>query len=916
MRSPRKTGRRAKRRRAFLSSGVNNALQQDIAWLHSQFDAVSQGAQAGTLSAVREAAEAMASGAWASDLLASLEPGEIHAVLKHLTIRFHLRNKAEQVHIARVNRVRQQQATKQAPRPESLAEAVGTLAASGLTATQVLETIGTLDIQPTLTAHPTESRRRSVMDKQGRVADLLALKNAEPSSESSGAMAESGLRQTLSLLLATDEVRSRRLDVIDEVRNGIHYLAGAIWDAVPLLYHDLAEAIRTHFADVDVNRADLPVVLRYRSWIGGDRDGNPKVTSGISRQALDEMRSAAIRRHAEALVQLYQELSISDRRVPVSEALLASIRQDEDEQPLDEEVLRHLRHEPFRIKLRHMQQRLGNSSYTAERYTSDLSLLQDAMRHAGLEELAARGPIADALIAARTFGFHLAALDIRQHSRIHEQAIDELFRAAGVSESYATLAEGERLSLLRDELRSPRPLVASRARLSESTAELLATLDVAKEALDREPASIGSYIVSMTHDVSDLLEIVVLLREAGLWTIEEGRVSCGIDVAPLFETVDDLSRSADVMRSLLAEPAYAGQLKARGNFQEIMLGYSDSNKDGGYWTANWRLHRAQDELATVCSESGVSLRFFHGRGGTVARGGGRAHRAILASPASSRNGRIRFTEQGEVISFRYAMPAIAHRHLEQIVNAMLVATAGAAGAESPDGEMSELMDRLAARSQDVYRGLIDDPSFWPEFVKRSPVLHIGGLPIASRPVSRSKGELLFSNLRAIPWVFSWTQMRYNAPGWYGMGAAFEDAVLGNEHELERCRGAYAGGGYFRAFIDNAQQEMARARLVIAAWYGQGAGAGAGDAFHARLAEEFARSERAVLAVTGQERLLDNNPVIQDSIAERNPDTDAINALQVELLRRWRESEESERQPIADLILLSVNALAAAMQSTG
>ncbi len=322
----------------------------------------------------------------------------------------------------------------------------------------------------------------------------------------------------------------------------------------------------------------------------------------------------------------------------------------------------------------------------------------------------------------------------------------------------------------------------------------------------------------------------------------------------------------------------------------------------------------------------------------MARGGGRAHRAILASPVASRNGRVRFTEQGEVISFRYAMPALAQRHLEQIVNAMILATAAAREDDGEDvgaggtgtatvggssastgsaiadgGGIAGTMDALANQSRQAYRALIDDPAFWPWFVDRSPVLHIGELPIASRPVSRSGGQITFENLRAIPWVFAWTQMRDNTPGWYGVGAAFEKIVMHDESRLQACREAYRAGGYFRAFIDNAQQEMARARLPVARWY---AGEG-GTAFHARLAEEFERAERAILAITGQTALLDNNPVIQQSIRERSPDTDAINAIQVELLRRWREaSDATSRAELQSLILLSVNALAAAMQSTG
>jgi phosphoenolpyruvate carboxylase len=882
-------------------------LARDIQWLSARLAEVeSPGARAEVERASAAAAAMLESGAL-DPALAALDADAIHGALKLLTIRFHLRNKAEQVHIARVNRRRERDATPDSPRPESLDEAVGALARRGVSLDSLLGALAELDIRPTLTAHPTESRRRSVMQKQALVADLLAVHDDPGATPSEAARAESALRQTLALLLTTDEVRAQRLEVIDEVRNGVHYLAGAIWDAVPDLHRDLAGAIERHYAE----RPELPVFLRYRSWIGGDRDGNPNVTAALTRRAFDEMRAAAAERHAEALDRLHQDLSVSERRVPIDPRLLASIERDEAERPLDPDLVRHLRHEPFRVKLHHMRARLGARDCTCARFIADLEVLRDALRHAGLDEAASRGPLADALVRARTFGFHLAALDIRQHSRVHEGAVAEMLRLAGVEADYAALDEPARVALLRAELTTARPLLARRAEVSPATRELLDTLAVFAEAAEREPESVGSYVISMAHAVSDLLEVIVLLREAGLWTIDGDHATCNIDIAPLFETVDDLDAGAQVMRDAFNEPAYRAHLAARGNFQEIMLGYSDSNKDGGYWAANWRLHRAQDDLARCCRDAGVAFRFFHGRGGTVARGGGRAHRAILASPPASRNGRIRFTEQGEVISFRYAMPALARRHLEQIANAMILATTDAPAQPAPDDdEHRAMMEALAERSRAAYRELIDDPAFWPAFVDRSPVLHIGELPIASRPVLRSGGKVQFENLRAIPWVFAWTQMRYNAPGWYGVGSAFEAIVMPDAGALERCRDAYKRGGHFRAFIDNAQQEMARARLAVARWY-----TGEGD-LHARLASEFARAERAVLAITGQNALLDNNPVIQQSIRERNPDTDAINALQVELLRRWRTAPDAEKPALRRLILLSVNALAAAMQSTG
>ena len=885
---------------------TSHPLARDTSWLHSRLDESITTSAHEDIDLLRTTARSMLATGTLDPILSGLSIDRIDAILKLLTIRFHLRNKAEQLHITRVNRQRELAATEEKPRAESLAEAIATLAARGVPLERVLQTILKLDIQPTLTAHPTESRRRSVIAKQDRIAELLGIRNSGELAMSERRTLESNVRQTLSQLMATDEIRSRRLDVIDEVHNGIHYLAGAIWKAVPCLYRDLADAIESSYGE----RVELPVMLRYRSWIGGDRDGNPFVTAERSAIAFATMREVALERHHQILKHLHRELSLSDRRVRVDPKLTQSIEQDELESCLDERSSRHLKHEPFRVKLSHMQRRLGTPDYDAPRYVADLLTIQDALKYANLVETALRGGIADALVAARTFGFHLAALDFRQHSRVHEAAVSELFNLAGVSANYADLDESQRRKVLEAELTTARPHLARGETLTPESRELLEGLKVFAEAIDRDPNSVGTYIISMAHDVSDLLEVLVLLREVGLWRIVNGIVQSAIDVAPLFETVDDLACAGDILTAMLNNPVYTAHLEARDSEQEIMLGYSDSNKDGGYWAANWRLHVAQQDLAQIAQRSGVSLCFFHGRGGTVARGGGRANRAILASPPETRNGRIRFTEQGEVISFRYAMPEVAHRHLEQILNAMILATTSPGVESDPDEQLTSLMNTLAAHSHSTYRELIDDDEFWPLFVERSPVLHIGDLPIASRPVSRSGSDVTFENLRAIPWVFAWTQMRYNAPGWYGIGSAFDQLVLHDDSMLNLCRKAYADGGFFRAFIDNAQQEMARARLDVATWY-----IDEGDPrIHQQLAAEFKLAKRAVLAITGQDHLLDNNKVIQQSIRERNGDTDVINALQVELLRRWRTGKDD--QELKTLILLSVNALAAAMQSTG
>ena len=406
-------------------------LARDISWLHTRLDEAVERTALEDIAHLREVAEEMLATGMPDPGLSELSLERIDAMLKLLTIRFHLRNKAEQLHITRINRERELETTVDRPRPESLAEAVHALWERDVPLSGVIETLEELDIQPTLTAHPTESRRRTVIAKQDRIAELLIRRNSGLVTKADDRTLESDVRQTLAQLMATDEIRSHRLDVIDEVRNGIHYLGGAIWQAVPALYRDLADAIETNYEE----RPELPIIMRYRSWIGGDRDGNPFVTAERTEQAFTEMRQVALNRHHEMLRTLHRELSLSERRVAIDPDLTRSLERDEAERPLEEDANRHLKHEPFRRKISHMQRRLGTEDYDASRYIDDLLIIRKALRHAGLDETADRGRIADVLVAARTFGFHLAALDIRQHSRVHESAVAEMFEIAGVSDS-------------------------------------------------------------------------------------------------------------------------------------------------------------------------------------------------------------------------------------------------------------------------------------------------------------------------------------------------------------------------------------------------------------------------------------------------------------------------------------------------
>lgn len=857
----------------------------------------------------------------AAALLRGLDDREIGGVLAALTLRFHLINKAEQLTIARINRERERSADKDKPRVESIAEAIHRLKASGRSLEDVLELLKKLDIQPTLTAHPTEARRRTVLRKQQQIIEHInTLQQTNPTPNERGD-AQAKLERMILVLMGTDDVRTERLKVLEEVRNGLYFLAGSIWDTVPVLYADIRAALLEAYGSCP---DELPIVLRYRSWIGGDRDGNPSVTSQVTRQTLAMMRDEAVRLHSASLWELRDYLSLSSRRVAIPDELRASIEEDLTAFPglLDGDTLRHLSHEPFRVKIQAMLARLAtvlteNPRYDTNRYIADLQLLSRSLATAGLGRLAHEGQLHNLLVRARTFGFHLASLDVRQHSARHEQAVDELFKTALVHDEYASLGEPERIKLLQRELLHPRPLANLDTELSELARDALDTFSVCREAKQRDPLSIGSVVVSMTHEVSDLLETLVLMKEAGLYRSSREGVSSDVDLVPLFETIRDLKRSPELMRLLLTSTAYTPQLRARGMFQEMMLGYSDSNKDGGYLMANWSLHAGQAALAQVCKEHGVDFRFFHGRGGTVGRGGGRANRAILATPSVARSPRLRMTEQGEVISFRYALPAIARRHLEQIIGAMLLAspsgvsqTPAEHGAE-PELAHNELLARLSQRSMERYRELVDHPGFWEWYTASTPIEHISHLPIASRPVSRAGGVSGIDNLRAIPWVFAWTQIRGNIPGWFGIGTAISEAC--NKSGETQLQALFNEWPFFRSLIENAELELARVRPEILSLYARQSGNQ--EAVSRMILDELDLSIASILRITQTEQLMSKREVIARTIRDRNPHADVIHLLQLELMQRARDAGKVD-ESLRRLLFLSINGVAAAMQSTG
>lgn len=854
-------------------------------------------------------------------VISGLEMEDFKSLLRAFTAFFHLLNKAEQFEITRMNTEREKSATVEKPRGESIAEAVFLSKKAGLSEQEALSIIAQLDIQPTITAHPTEARRRTVMDIQQRIVSIMMELETETMTPIRKRYFEAQLENELLLLLTTDVVRTERMRVEDEVYNGLYFLSHAIWETIPNIYVDLADAFKNYYG----THPEFPALIKYRSWIGGDRDGNPNVTSGISRKTFLHHREMALSLYKTDLKILREVLSASSRLTDVSPELKTSIEKDAAEIELDATILRRFRYEPYRLKISYMIERLNRElqacipdslqssismNYGHRAFSEDLEVIRNSLKQGGLESLLDSDALLKVYYRSKTFGFHLAAIDVRQHSREHEAAVTELFKLAGVHASYASMSEENKIALLTFELSNPRPLLNSNIKLSEKTTEILQVFKLVRDVLQEDPEAFGSYIISMTHGISDMLEVLILAKEVGIWQYHQGEVSCNLDVVPLFETVEDLEAAPALMDQLFQLPVYRTHLRNRGAFQEIMLGYSDSNKDGGYWMANWSLIKAQYNLGQTCHRHNISLRLFHGRGGTVGRGGGRSNQAILALPRVCQNGRVRFTEQGEVISFRYSLPTITRRHLEQVVNAairgLIPGEHDTVSIENTD--IAGLMNKISSSSMSVYRSLIEDEQFWDWFTAVTPIEHISRLPIASRPVSRGGKTMAFENLRAIPWVFSWTQVRFNLPGWYGIGTGLSTL---DKQDFEKLKRWYKKWPFLTMLINNAQLEMARCHPATSDQYSRFSALDLNN----KIDQEFAQSTKALLQITGNTEILEHNPVLQNSIGFRNIYTLIINLIQVELMKRWKSSNKQDEE-LRESLFHSVNGVAAAMQSTG
>jgi phosphoenolpyruvate carboxylase len=793
-----------------------------------------------------------------------------------------------------------------------IAAAIARLDEEGIDRERVMAMLDHGLIVPVLTAHPTEVRRKSVIDHRNRIADLMHLRDRGIAETPEGDLVDEAIYRQIALLWQTRPLRRERLFVKDEIETALSYLSDIFLPVLPALYARWERVLG----------ARPKSFLRAGSWIGGDRDGNPFVVAETLKYATARAAETVLEFYLGKVHALGAELSISSEFAPVTDDVGALAEAGQDASPARAD-------EPYRRALTGIYARLAATysdlvgkppprpaDHKADPYPDprafrhDLAMLAHGLADGGNGALSSGGALGRLIRAVETFGFHLATLDLRQNADVHERVVADLLKVARVESDYLALDEDARVVLLRRELSNARPLASAFAGYEEETRSELAIARAAAEAhaqYGREV--ITTTIISKAATVSDMLEVMILLKEAGLYRPGEPPV-CDLMVVPLFETIEDLERGPDVMAAYFALPEIAALTSVRGH-QEVMVGYSDSNKDGGYLTSVWSLHQASRALKPVFETAGAAMQLFHGRGGAVGRGGGSSFAAIRAQPAGTVQGRIRITEQGEVIAAKYGTPDAAKINLEAITAATLLASLEASEAANGDrARFAEGMAELSATAFKSYRALVYETEGFRRFFRQfTPIAEISGLKIGSRPASRAKSDRI-EDLRAIPWVFSWAQTRVMLPGWYGVGQAldaFPDKGL--------LRAMAEGWPFFQATIDNLEMVLAKSDMAIAERYlALVEDRESGDAIFGRIRSGWHQTCEGVLAVTGQTRLLERNPQLDASVRLRLPYIEPLNLLQIELIRRHRGGESDAR--VADGIQLSINAIATALRNSG
>ena len=821
---------------------------------------------------------------------------------------------------------------------------LGELKAQGLSAGTLQDMVNRLHFAPVFTAHPTEARRRAVMEGIRRVFLICDQLYSPTLGVNDQRELEAALAAEIQVMWRTDELRAAKLEVRDEVRNGLYYVRESLFEAVPRAYHYFDKALRKHYGvNADgVAPVAVPSFIRFGSWIGGDRDGNPFVTADVTEWTVYTQMQAALDEYRVRVQELRQTLTHSSDWCTPSAAFHARLADYESE--FGEQVFRGTAvqiysREPYRRMAAIMLARLdarrayvqqcladvpsftSNLAYAnAAAFLDDLYLLRDSLISHG-DRIVAMQHLQALIRLVESFGFHLLQLDIRQESTVHTRAVAALLRQIDPGFDYAGADEAARLERLAAWVGYIDTIAVDDGLLDDEAREVLAVFRrMAKLQAEIGDEVFGAYVISMTHHASHVMEVMLLARLVGLAGHNGREWFCRVLVAPLFETVDDLQRSEEILEHLLANPAYRALVAVNGNRQEVMLGYSDSCKDGGILASNWNLYQAQLSIIALTGRHGVECRLFHGRGGTVGRGGGPTHEAILSQPPGTVNGEIKFTEQGEMLYYKYSNPETASYEIGMGITGLLKASATAL-AQSAVRYPQDYLDRMrdiAAAGELAYRALIDTPGFIDYFYESTPVTEIGLLNIGSRPSHRKKADRSLASVRAIPWVFGWAQSRHTLPAWYGIGSALRDFVEGDPASLAQLRAMYREWPFFRGLLSNVQMALTKADMEIAEEYARLCDHPNAMTVYRAIADEFTRTVAGVKAVAGIGSLLEDNPALSLSISRRRPYIDPINHIQVRMLKRYRTGTvwESEQDTWLTPLKRSINAIAAGMRNTG
>jgi phosphoenolpyruvate carboxylase len=872
-----------------------------------------------------------------NELVESLNLTQIREVARAFTLYFQLINVAEDHHRARVLRARMR---AEAPQPigESLRAAIADLWHSGVDEFQMQRLLDSLHIEPVFTAHPTEAKRRTLISKLKRIEQGLRQLDQQQLLPAEQTRIKQELLAEITILWLTAQSRVAKPSVTDEVKTGLYYFDSTIWGVVPKIYREMEEALAEHYPGVTLP----PRFLTFGSWIGGDRDGNPNVTAFVTAETLRLHRGLALSRHGETAGALTRTLSLSEQLHQPAPEMLALLKEEEAEFSGHVKFLaEQYPEEPYRLLAAALKADLNDANHDPvksrllENDNSPMAELQtaadllrplrsmDVSLRGGRTDAIANADLKDALCQANVFGVNVARLDIRQFSDYHDAALAEIFAQLGIAADYSELPPNERAELLTQLLAQEIPDFGKPSDYTEPTSELLQLFRVLSRAVELYgPEMIGPYIISMTTDVDDVLAVLLLAKWHGLCLRGDANPRALPAIAPLFETREDLVHAPHVMKRLFTHPSYRAHLAAQGMEQVVMIGYSDSNKDAGYLTATWELYQAQDRLAQCCREHEVKLTLFHGRGGTIARGGGPANRAILAQPPGSVEGRIRITEQGEVINDYYFNPDIAERHLEQLISAVLIASSpGHKRRAVPRAAWVSVMEELSATAFRAYREFIyETPAVLQYWQEATPINELSGVRIGSRPARRKGGNVL-AGLRAIPWGFSWMQSRHNLPAWYGVGQAIAQFVgtgEAAETQLETLHEMHRRWPFFRTMIDNLQVALGKADMGIARLYANLVEDEAvRDEVFGAIETAFRDTVHWVTRIAGQRHILDNQPTLQRSIRLRNPYVDPLNFLQVRLLRQLRKATTPEEELLLQQALyITINGIAAGLKNTG